>query len=127
MEPTKKALFESKMDATSLQKLAAINNDQVDEFVAYAIELCEPDSVFVGDDSDMDASYCRMRAIDGQEESQLATNGHTVHFDGYFNQARKKDVTKYLVPADETLDPNLNQVEREEGLEIGRASGRERV
>ncbi|MBT3380749.1 MAG: phosphoenolpyruvate carboxykinase (GTP) [Lentisphaerae bacterium] len=116
MEPTKKALFESKMDATSLQKLAAINNDQVDEFVAYAIELCEPDSVFVGDDSDMDASYCRMRAIDGQEESQLATNGHTVHFDGYFDQARKKDVTKYLVPADETLDPNLNQVEREEGL-----------
>lgn len=110
------ALFESKMDAGSLRKLAGINNAQVDAFVAYAIELCEPDSVFVGDDSDSDAAFCRTRAIDGLEEKQLITNGHTVHWDGYYDQARKKEVTKYLVPADETLDSNLNQVEREEGL-----------
>ena len=116
MQAAHESLFRTKMDADSLRKLAAIDNDQVDAFVAYAIELCEPKSVFVGDDSDMDAAYCRMRAIDGQEEHQLATNGHTVHWDGYFDQARKKEVTKYLVPADETLDPNLNQVEREKGL-----------
>jgi phosphoenolpyruvate carboxykinase (GTP) len=72
--------------------------------------------VFVGDDSDMDAAYCRVRAIDGLEEVQLTTNGHTAHWDGYFDQARKKDVTKYLVPSEENLDKNLNQVEREEGL-----------
>ena len=116
MDPKTKALFESKMDATSVQKLAAINNDQVDEFVAYAIELGEPDTVFVGDDSDMDVAYCRTRAIDGLEELQLATNGHTAHFDGYFDQARRKDVTKYLVPEGEFMDPNLNQMPRDEGL-----------
>ena len=116
MNTTHETLFESMMDDASLAKLAAINNEQVNEFVANAIELADPSSVFVGDDSDSDAAFCRMRAIDGSEESQLITNGHTVHWDGYFDQARKKEVTKYLVPSDETLDSNLNQVEREEGL-----------
>ncbi|MBT3290780.1 MAG: phosphoenolpyruvate carboxykinase, partial [Victivallales bacterium] len=110
------ALFESKMDAASLGKLMAIDNEQVNEFVANAIELVEPDSVFVGDDSDMDAAYCRMKAISGAEELQLTTNGHTVHFDNYYDQARKKEVTKYLVPADIDLDKNLNQMEREAGV-----------
>jgi phosphoenolpyruvate carboxykinase (GTP) len=110
------ALFESKMDAASLGKLMAIDNEQVNEFVANAIELVEPDSVFVGDDSDMDAAYCRMKAISGAEELQLTTNGHTVHFDNYYDQARKKEVTKYLVPADIELDKNLNQMEREAGV-----------
>ncbi len=109
-------LLKSKMDKASFSKLEAINNDAVNEFIAYAIELGQPEKVFVGDDSDMDAAYCRMKAIDNQEEQQLITNGHTVHWDGYFDQARKKDVTKYLVPVDEDLDKNLNQVEREEGL-----------
>lgn len=109
-------LLKSKMDETSFNKLAAINNDAVNKFIADAIELCEPDKVFVGDDSDMDAAYCRMKAIDNLEEQQLTINGHTAHWDGYYDQARKKEVTKYLVPADEELDKNLNQVEREEGL-----------
>jgi phosphoenolpyruvate carboxykinase (GTP) len=109
-------LLKSKMDEASFGKLAAINNNAVNEFIAYAIELGQPASVFVGDDSDMDAAYCRIQAIDTLEEKQLTTNGHTIHWDGYFDQARKKDVTKYLVPADEDLDKNLNQVEREEGL-----------
>jgi phosphoenolpyruvate carboxykinase (GTP) len=110
------AILKSKMDDTSYAKLMAIGNEQVNEFVAYAIELCEPETVFVGDDSDMDAAYCRMKAIDNLEELQLNTNGHTVHFDGYYDQARKKDVTKYLVPADVELDKNLNQMEREAGI-----------
>lgn len=110
------SLFQSKMDGVSYNKLMAIGNDQVNEFVAYAIELCQPESVFVGDDSDADAAYCRVRAIDGLEELQLNTNGHTAHFDGYYDQARKKEVTKYLVPEDEELDSNLNQMPRDEGV-----------
>jgi phosphoenolpyruvate carboxykinase (GTP) len=110
------SLFQSKMDPASYQKLMAIDNEQVNEFVAYAINLCEPENVFVGDDSDSDAAFCRVRAIDGLEEKQLITNGHTVHWDGYFDQARKKEITKYLVPEGETLDPNLNQMPRDEGI-----------
>ena len=110
------ALLKSKMDDASYAKLTALHNEHVNDFVAYAIRLCEPAKVFVGDDSDSDEAYCRMRAIDTAEELQLNTNGHTVHYDGYFDQARKKEVTKYLVPAGVELDKNLNQMEREAGI-----------
>ena len=116
MDEKQKALFESKMDAASIEKLAAIDNAEVNEFISYAIELCEPESVFVGSDSDEDIAYCRQLAIDQKEEMPLNTEGHTVHWDGYFDQARKKDVTKYLVPAEEDLDKKLNQMPRDEGI-----------
>ena len=116
MDEKQKALFESKMDAASIEKLAAIDNAEVNEFISYAIELCEPESVFVGSDSDEDIAYCRQLSIDQKEEIPLNTEGHTVHWDGYFDQARKKDVTKYLVPAEEDLDKKLNQMPRDEGI-----------
>ncbi len=112
-----KSVLKSKMDEASLQKLNALNNEDVNAFVAYAIELCTPDKVWVGTDSAEDVAYCRQLAIDNKEELPLAIQGHTVHFDSYYDQARKKEVTRYLVPHDETLDPKLNQVGREEGLE----------
>ena len=110
------ALLQSKMDATSFGKLEALNNEDVCTFVAEAIELCAPSKVVVCDDSAEDIAWIRQQAIDGKEELPLAIKGHTVHFDGYYDQARKKDTTKYLVPADVALDKNLNQIEREEGL-----------
>ncbi len=109
-------LFKSKMNESSYQKLAALENDEVNEFIAKAIELCEPDSVFVGDDSAEDIAYVRKMAVERGEERPLNIEGHTVHFDGYFDQARKKEVTKYLVPADEELDSKLNQMPRDEGI-----------
>ena len=109
-------LLKSKMSDECYAKLAALNNEEVMNFVGYAVELCGPDSIFVGDDSKKDSDYCREMALEKSEESALEIAGHSVHFDGYFDQARKKDVTKYLVPADVDLDKKLNQVEREEGL-----------
>jgi phosphoenolpyruvate carboxykinase (GTP) len=109
-------ILKSKMDEASLQKLAALNNEDVNAFVAYAIELCDPDKVWVGSDCAEDVAYCRQLAIDNKEELPLAIKGHTAHFDSYYDQARKKEVTKYLVPKDETLDPKLNQVERTVGI-----------
>ncbi|NQU39349.1 MAG: phosphoenolpyruvate carboxykinase (GTP) [Lentisphaerae bacterium] len=116
MNQSTQALLTSKMSAESLQKLMTINNDEVTDFVAEAITLCEPDSVWVGDDSDADVAYCRQLAIDNKEEIPLNIEGHTVHWDGYFDQARKKDVTKYLVPEGVELDKKLNQMVRAEGL-----------
>ncbi len=116
MTANAEATLKSLMDEASFKKIQALNNDEVNEFIAYAIELCQPDSVWVGDDSEEDATYCRQLAITNKEELPLSIEGHTVHFDGYYDQARKKEVTKYLVPSDIELDPKLNQVEREEGL-----------
>jgi phosphoenolpyruvate carboxykinase (GTP) len=109
-------LLKNKMGEDSYRKLMALDNDKVNDFVGYAIELCEPERVFVGDDSDEDVDFIRRMAIYNQEERPLKTPGHTAHFDGYYDQARKKEVTKYLVPTEETLDPKLNQTERESGL-----------
>jgi phosphoenolpyruvate carboxykinase (GTP) len=110
------ALLKSKMDDTSLQKLTALGNKDVNAFVAKAIELCEPEKVWVGDDSDADAAYCRQLAIDNKEELPLPINGHTVHFDAYWDQGRNPEVTKYLVPKTETLDPKLKQIDRDTGM-----------
>jgi phosphoenolpyruvate carboxykinase (GTP) len=109
-------VLQSNMDAVSFGKLTALNNNEVNAFVAHAIELCGPDKVWVGDDTDEDSAYCRQLAVDNHEETPLAIKGHTVHFDGYYDQARKKEVTKYLVPEGVHLDSKLNQVEREAGL-----------
>jgi phosphoenolpyruvate carboxykinase (GTP) len=108
--------LKSKMDQASLKKLTALKNDEVNAFVAHAIELCQPDKVWVGTDAPEDAAYCRQLAIDNKEELPLTIKGHTVHFDSYYDQARRADVTRYLVPKGETLDPKLNQVERSVGL-----------
>ncbi len=116
MDAQLQSLLQSKMDETSFAKLEALNNEEVCQFVAEGIELCKPSKVVVCDDSAEDIAWIRQQAIDGKEELPLAVEGHTVHFDGYFDQARKKDVTKYLVPSDVELDKKLNQVEREEGL-----------
>ncbi len=115
MSNAKNILNES-LSREHFDKLMALNNDDVNKFVADAITLCEPDEIWVGDDSDADAAYCRQLAIDNHEELRLAIEGHTVHYDGYYDQARKKEVTKYLVPTGIYLDPKLNQMDRNEGL-----------
>ena len=109
-------LLRGKMEEASYSKLDAINNNEAIEFIIEAITLCEPDSVWVGDDSDEDVAYIRQLAIDNKEEIPLETQGHTVHFDGYFDQARKKEVTRYLVPDGEIMDSKLNQMPRDEGM-----------
>lgn len=109
-------ILKAKMDEASFSKLMALNNNDVNDFVSYAIELCQPDVVRVGDDSDADSDYCRNLAIENKEELPLNIKGHTVHFDSYNDQARKKEVTKYLVPKGMSLDSKLNQVGRDEGM-----------
>jgi len=110
------SILKSKMDEVSLSRLLALKNEEANAFVARAIELCEPDRVWVGTDSAEDAAYCRQLAIDNKEELPLSVPGHTVHFDSYYDQGRNPEVTKYLVPKNETLDPKLKQIDRDQGF-----------
>ena len=87
-------LLKAKMDEASYGKLMALNNQEVVDFVGYTAELCEPESIWMGDDSDEDVAYCRQLAITQKEEIPLEKEGHTVHFDGYYDQARKKRCNK---------------------------------
>jgi phosphoenolpyruvate carboxykinase (GTP) len=100
----------------SYARLAKIDNQKLHRFVADAIELCEPETVAVADDSAESLAETRRMAVETREETPLALAGHTVHFDGMQDQGRDREVTKYLVPAGDSLSTALKQIEREEGL-----------
>jgi phosphoenolpyruvate carboxykinase (GTP) len=109
-------IIQEKCSQDNLKKLEALNNPAVMEFIAEHLELCNPDSVFVRTDSEADAEYIRNKALELKEELPLATPGHTIHFDGYNDQARDKKNTKFLVDENTQLSRGINQVAKEEGL-----------
>lgn len=104
-------------DQESFQKLRVIPSKKVSLEVINAIELCNPDSLFVCRDNPEDINYIRKMAIETGEESPLKIEGHTIHFDGEEDQARDTIQTKYLVPEGDSLGANLNQIDRIHGLE----------
>ncbi|RKY06754.1 MAG: phosphoenolpyruvate carboxykinase (GTP) [Planctomycetota bacterium] len=115
MEDIVKKLLENKLDEDNLRKLLSLGNPKMHAFVAEAIELTRPESVFVCDDSDTDLAYIRNRAIESNEERSLAIEGHTCHFDGPYDQARDKANTKYLLAAGTDLGASLNSTDKEAG------------
>jgi phosphoenolpyruvate carboxykinase (GTP) len=116
MQDNPTTVLQRKLTGENYERLAALNNPRLNWFVADAVELCEPDDVVVCDDSPKFVALTRTSAVTAQEEIPLEIVGHTVHFDGMQDQGRDREVTKYLVPAGETLSPALNQTEREQGL-----------
>ncbi len=98
------------------KKLDALENPKVWDVVRQAIDLMKPDEVLVFDDSPEDVAKVRQLAIDYGEEEKLAIEGHTIHYDGYHDQARDKPHTATLLPPGQTLSRGLNVVERESGL-----------
>ena len=114
------SILESALTDANFRKLLAIPNRRVHKFVADAIQLCKPMKVFICNDSTMDTEYIRRTAIARGEEAPLANPYHTVHFDGYFDQARDKERTVYLTPKGESLGEQLAQHDREDGLDIVR-------
>ena len=114
------SILESALTDANFRKLLAIPNRRVHKFVADAIQLCKPMKVFICNDSKMDTEYIRRTAIARGEETPLANPHHTVHFDGYFDQARDKERTVYLVPKGESLGEQLTQYDREDGLKTVR-------
>lgn len=104
------------LDEKNMKKLEALGNEHVINRVKDAIALCKPDKVTVITDADEDIRYIRQRAIETREEARLSIEGHTVHFDGYHDQARDKGNTKYLLPKGKSISRYINSTEREAGL-----------
>ena len=99
-----------KLTAKDYDRLMAMSNTKIHEFVADAIELTSPEKVFVCTDSEEDVKHVREMAVESGEERPLEIAGHTYHFDGPSDQGRDRKATKYLVPETETLSKALNQV-----------------
>lgn len=111
-----KKFLKEKCGAENYKRLEVLECDKLMDFVAKYVKLFNPKSVFVRTDSKEDADYIRRKARENKEEISLATKGHTIHFDGYFDQARDKANTKYLLRPDEVLGSDIKSVDREEGL-----------
>ncbi len=110
-------LLKEKLTTENYNRLIALDNPKMHEFVADAIELTGPASVLVCTDSDEDRAYIREQAIKNGEEMPLNIPGHTCHFDGYYDQARDKAKTKYLLPSGSDLGASLNSIEKKVGVE----------
>lgn len=109
-------VLKEKCGAENYKKLEALKNSALLEFIAKYVEHCNPASVFVRTDAPEDAEYIRNKTIENKEESKLATPEHTYHFDGYFDQARDKANTKYLLPPDVELGSDIRKTDRNDGL-----------
>src|SRR3972149_710527 len=116
MNPYLEAL-QPKLSQRDFQKLCAIDNPNVHEFIAKASDLCNAERIFICGDSAEDIAYVRREAVAvGEEKAILTLPGHTVHFDGFYDQGRDRQATKYLVPKGVSLSKALNQIDRQEGL-----------
>ena len=104
------------MDKIDLEKLRKLNNQHVIKVVQEAIKLCKPAKVTVITDSKEDINYVRELALAIGEEKKLKMEGHTIHFDGYYDQARDKANTRYLLSEDVDWGIELNSIEKKKGL-----------
>ncbi len=101
-----------------LEKLRALENPKAEKVIEKFLTLCKPAKARVIDDSPKDIAYVRQLAIDNGEEMKVTIKGHTIHYDGFYDQARDKKNTRLLVPADEkdNYGQHINTVDRDEGL-----------
>ncbi len=111
-----KEMLKTKLGVENYEKLMAIDNPKLHQFIADYVELCNPDRVFICTDSAEDIKHIREAAIRNGAESELATSGHTIHFDNYHDQARDREHTNILIPKGVDLGPTLSTKDRDEGL-----------
>jgi|TARA_B100001971_G_C18262510_1_gene588331 phosphoenolpyruvate carboxykinase (GTP) len=100
----------------SLKKIVTLRNPHVLRQVREFIDLCKPSGVTVITDDPTEIEYVRNLALNLGEEQPLKMDGHTIHFDGYADQARDKAHTAVLLPEGQNLSRGIVSVERESGL-----------
>jgi len=109
--------LQSRLTKEDHDKLMAIASPKMHAFVADAIELTNPATVFVLTDAQDELDYIRELARQpGGGEHPLAMAGHTYHFDGINDQGRDKEVTKYLLPQGMVLGESLNSMPKADGI-----------
>jgi phosphoenolpyruvate carboxykinase (GTP) len=116
MEEDSNALLKKRLTVEHFQKLISIENPQLHQFVSHYIQLLNPDHIFVCTDAAEDRAFIKDAAITAGEEVKLAIEGHTIHFDGYADQARDKENTKFLLPKGLDLGASINSKDKQEGL-----------
>ena len=109
-------ILEERLDRKNYRKLMLIKNPLVHSIIAKYIEHCNPKKIFISDGTRKSLEYIREAAIRSGEEKKLKIKGHTVHFDGYYDQARDRENTRFLLPKGVDLGSSIKSIDREEGL-----------
>ncbi|MDD3521267.1 MAG: phosphoenolpyruvate carboxykinase (GTP) [Actinomycetota bacterium] len=110
------SIIKSRMSSESYEKLAALKNNKVMEFIGLFIEHCNPASVYVCNDSEADIQYVRDQALALGEEQNLYLSKQTIHWDSYRDQGRDKKNTRFLVYKENLKSmETMNAVEYEQG------------
>ncbi len=109
-------VFKASMDQDHCTRLSKIKNPNVLLRIANAIKLCKPDSVYINTGSESDRAFIRQLALDKNEESPLAMEGHTIHFDLAQEQGRIVDRTFYIADPEEHISSLANRMDRNQGL-----------
>lgn len=116
-------VINERLDRKNQEKILAIDNPTLHEFIAKYVELCNPDEVFVSTGSEEELRHIREEALKAGEEEKLPVKGHTLHFDGYYDQARDRKNTRLMLPKGVDLGlgslaagESLGQIDREQGL-----------
>ncbi|MHA2059703.1 MAG: hypothetical protein ACW976_02870 [Candidatus Ranarchaeia archaeon] len=107
---------ESILNEQNRLKLETLENPKILQILEKYVTLCKPDKVTVITDSSDDVDYVRQLALKNGEEVKLSKKGHTIHFDGYFDQARDKGNTKILLSPEQKCSPHVNTMNRDKGL-----------
>ena len=104
------------MDQVNQKKLEVLNNPYIMQRVEEAIVLCKPEKVTVITDALEEIQYVRELALRNREEEKLKLEGHTIHFDGFYDQGRDKENTRYLVSEKVDWGIDVNSIDKDEGL-----------
>jgi phosphoenolpyruvate carboxykinase (GTP) len=111
-----KAIISKKLDAENQEKLSPIKTEDALIKIANAIEMCQPDDVFVDTGSEADTQWIREYSLKKGEEKPLAKKGHTIHYDLPQDQARLVNQTFYIVNPDEKTSALAKRLERNDAL-----------
>jgi len=104
--------LKDRLSPRDFARLEVIHSDAVLEFVAEYVELCNPASVYVSASTPEDLQFVRDSAVADGEESRLSVEGHTAHFESYYDQGRDREHTLILVPGGANLGPGIRTGDR---------------
>jgi len=110
-------IFTQRMDSVQLDRIQKIQNPEILKRIANAIVICNPDTIFINTGSQGDQDFIRNLAMETGEESPLAMENRTIHFDLPGEQGRIVDRTFYIANPEDHISSLANRMNRENALE----------
>ena len=117
-----KTIFEQYMEEKHLSRILKIKTPEILIRIANSIVLCNPRSIFVNTGSSEDLKFINDLSIEKGEESPLAMEGHTIHFDLAGEQGRIVDRTYYIANPEDQVSSLANRMDRPTALEQVRSN-----